>query len=108
MWTRGMAPRNRRKGTRLKWGGTNNSSSNSRGVIIGGEGGSTPSTTTIREHHFRERSANISLDTADKNRFHWAIKNEQVLICVNGILPDLLPRTEREVISYKRRQSEDT
>ena len=45
---RGMAPSNRRKGTRLKWGGTNNSSSNSDDTI-GGEGGSTPSTTTIRD-----------------------------------------------------------
>ena len=79
---RGMAPSNRRKGTRLKWGGTNNSD-----VTIAGEGGSTPSTTTIREHHFRERNANILFELrnntgVDKNRLYWAIKRRtSVNVC---------------------------
>ena len=82
---RGMAPSNRRKGTRLKWGGTNNS--NNSDDTIAGEGGSTPSTTTIREHHLRDRNANILFELrnntdVDKNRLYWAIKQRtSVNVC---------------------------
>ena len=82
---RGMAPRNRRKGTRLKWGGTN--ISNNSDDTIAGEGGSTPSTTTIREHQLRDRNANILVELrnntdVDKNRLYWAIKQRtSVNVC---------------------------